>query len=80
VHGTNLVLQAKVKPDTKTWQREQAFAEMSRDYCDYSNLYWLAVRRIHYNLIYLMYDNDGTLLHQEQFTPKDCPLLIALRR
>ena len=73
VHGTNVVAQIKVKPDIKAWQKEQIPAATWQAYCSDSDPYWRTVRRINYNLTFLLYDNDGTLLHQEQITPKDCP-------
>jgi hypothetical protein len=74
VHGTNLVLQVKLKPDVNTPQlaSDTPLLIWRHYYCS-DDLYLLALRRINYNLLVAMYDNDGTLLQQQQFTPKDCP-------
>jgi hypothetical protein len=74
VHGTSLVMPFKLNPGVdKGRVLEQIPPAVRQVYCDDIDPYWVLVRRINYNLPLVMYDNDDTLLHQQRFTPKDCP-------
>jgi hypothetical protein len=75
VHGTSLVMPLKLNAGVDKWRvRGQVRPIVRQVYCNNEN-YWVAVRRINYNLLLVMYDYDYTLLDQHQFTPKDCQAL-----
>jgi hypothetical protein len=74
VERTNLVLATKIKPDVDPTSilRANVPFTIRKSYCsDYH--YWLAARMINYNLLFVVYDKDDTILHRELITPKDCP-------
>jgi len=73
VHGKDLILAVKLRPGN-SWQMATAVSSnMRQSYCSDNDPYWVAVRRINYNLLLVMHDSDDSLLPQVQFTPKDCP-------
>jgi hypothetical protein len=73
VDRTNLVLATKLNPGvepTSLWRANVPFT-IRQSYCsDY--LYWLSARMINYNLLFVVYDKDTNILHQQLITPKDC--------
>ena len=72
----HIVFKARLRPEVEpTWQLLAQFDPLIRRmYCFDNDPYWIAARRINYNLHFVMYDNDQkTLLHQQLITPKDCP-------
>ena len=74
LHGTSFVMRFRLKSGVNQWQAVAHVPQIFRQsYCSDSELYWVAVRRINYNLLLDIYDSDDTWLHQQQFTPKDCP-------
>jgi len=74
LQGTSIVLPLKLPQGVDHWRIIAQLPPLARQmYCSNREVYWVAVRRINYNLLFVMYDSDGTLLHQQQFAPKDCP-------
>jgi hypothetical protein len=65
VHNDNLVLAAKSQP----WGIDVLYS-----YCKNDNPYWIAARRINFNLLLIVSDKDGAVQFQQLFTPKHCPL------
>jgi hypothetical protein len=64
VHNTNLVLAAKSPP----WGIDVLYS-----YCKNDNPYWIAARRINFNLLLIVSDKDGAVQFQQLFTPQHCP-------
>jgi len=73
VHGKDLILAVKLRPGNSRQMATAVSSNMRQSYCSDNDPYWVAVRRINYNLLLVMHDSDDSLLPQVQFTPKDCP-------
>jgi hypothetical protein len=74
VEGANLMLEARIKSDAQLNSTSLIgiSGQIHSAYCS-TNLWWVAARRINYNLVLRVYDTDETtLLLGQQFTPKDC--------
>ena len=74
LRGTSIAATLKLNPNVEpTWQVLVALPPALRQsYCS-NYIYWVATRRINYNFLVIINDKDNMLLHQQQFTPKDCP-------
>jgi hypothetical protein len=73
VLGTDLALEAKLKPDVDMWMLVPQLPRIVQSYCSDSNVYWIAARRINYRLVFTFRRDDNTVVHQQIVTPNNCP-------